>query len=77
MKGKFIIFSIIPTTFSFCAKPKGEVAESNIIENSPLRLGEGGPSQTVGEGRERALFLHPSSALTGTFSPVRRFSFAF
>ena len=35
---------------SFCAKPKGEVAESNSKEDHPLLLGEGGPSQTVGEG---------------------------
>jgi len=28
---------------SFCAKPKGEVAESNIKEDNPLRLGDGGP----------------------------------
>ena len=35
---------------SFCAKLKGEVAESNTIEDTPLRLGEGGPFQTVGEG---------------------------
>jgi len=31
--------------------------------------GEGGSSQTVGEGRGRAFIHHPSSALTGTFPP--------
>ena len=35
---------------SFCAKPKGEVAESNIKEDNPLQLGQRGPSQTVGVG---------------------------
>tara|TARA_B100000085_G_C18474397_1_gene484517 strand:+ start:293 stop:562 length:270 start_codon:yes stop_codon:yes gene_type:complete len=35
---------------SFCAKPKGEVAESNTKEDIPFLMEEGGPSQTVGEG---------------------------
>jgi len=44
---------------SFCAKPKGEVAESNIKEDNPLLLGEGGPSQTVGEGVTTLHFKTP------------------
>ena len=51
---------------SFCAKPKGEVAESNTIEDTPLRLGEGGPSQTVGEGvttLHSKTLIHPAELL--------------
>jgi len=39
---------------SFCARPKGRVAES-IIQRITLTLRERGPSQTVGEGLGRAL----------------------
>ena len=34
---------------SFCAKPKGEVAESKNKEHKPLRLGKRS-EQTMGEG---------------------------
>ena len=35
---------------SFCAKAKGEVAESNTKKDTPLPSKEGGPPQMVGEG---------------------------
>ena len=50
---------------SFCAKPKGEVAESITKEDTPLRLGEGGPSQTVGEGvttLHSKTLIHPANS---------------
>ena len=53
----FTSTSILPT-LSFCADPKGEVAES-IIQNNPLPRGERGPSKTVVEGQTKTLFLTP------------------
>jgi len=53
---------------SFCAKPKGEVAESNTKEDTPLPSKEGGPSQMVGEGFKTLHSQNPLLALSGTFS---------
>ena len=47
-------FHGMPPTLSFCAKPKAK-SQNLSSKNNPRHSGEGGPLQTVGEGRGRAL----------------------
>ena len=73
LKWKLSLFPYSPN-LSFCAEPRRSRRIHHPTENP--RPPRGGTVQTVGEGRERALFRHPHPPWRVP-SPRRRFSFAY